>query len=724
MFKIKQPIQFNLHVDKHNHRSVATVKRLSDLDLEIHLFNANTKLYPQNQTIKISGKLDDNTPIYQDSEIETKENKLNIKLKNQFIATEGSKELELSFEDEEGQFISSSFYIYVKDRVISESDEENLNKAENLLTLIEEFIIQKAELENILEELEGQNFDITEVKEKLEPLLDSISEHSKIITGHQIQISENTVDIRNNENDIIEVEKNLSAVNLLLGATVKTVSSHDSSIKTLRNDMDNLQSGDKEVDFSELKELRIDEDGTEHASANASVKSDLKKKANVTDVNNLANAQANSEALLNEHSSKLNELKTVDDASIKILEGLVEKSLEHDTDIEDIKVNVDDNSEDIIDILSRLYTLIQTVTSNSNLTAANLASIKALRSDFDTIVESKLPEISLELKELQDSRTADDGTDCGSLSGRLTYQFASKVDNVDLEKVIEDVGTNSDKLEELERDKLSKSGGTITGDLTVNGDMAVASKVVATHGSTNNKTLLEISKYLSFLYVGNAENTTMIETKDRVCVNDFNTEVLTTKSAYTKGQVDNKLIDLEDKLTNNITDLDSKVESYIPMFAYMLDVLVRHQTGLENIQEDFHEVNTLINGHVIDRIKTLEERLGITPPSTNPEDKPQRPVITWKHESWQETSPTIWFETSDIPWGIEQHYNLTKAGLRESTGANRGVGDTWYQFNYGFANTVICVYKSSIPGFSDNLSNTVKINLFNNYFVSNIDWIG
>ena len=375
-----------------------------------------------------------------------------------------------------------------------------------------------------------------------------------------------------------------------------------------------------------------------------------------------------------------------------------ELNLKADTD----KVYSKQDTKEIID------PIVQNIGNQSVLIQAISAAVDSFQKQIDDIIESALdPNIVIELQELLALRLGYDGTKYPTAQMRFDAEIGA-----------------------LNNNKLDKSGGTVSGNLTVNGDMSVGSKMLAQQGFTANKQIFELSRILSYLYLGNAENTTVIETKDHVCINNYNNIILTTNTAYNKTQVDSFLDNLNLKInefglnfSNQVRNLNDKVESYIPMFAYMLDVLVRHQVGLENIQEDFHEINTLLNSHVIDRIKTLEERLGVTPPSTNPKDKPRRPIISWVFEPYYQTSNSVRFETDEIPFGIQDHYNLTKAGLRESAEANSSIGGTWYQNNWGYARTVIALWKTDIPGWSDNLTQAVKIALFNNWWVSNVDWI-
>lgn len=444
-------------------------------------------------------------------------------------------------------------------------------------------------------------------------------------------------------------------------------SSNLTSIRALRHDVDTIMNADGPVismELGELKDIRTDSDGTDHGSANGRLIYEFATKASKSELN--------------------------------AVEGDLTELIETNTDAINNKVDISGGT--MTGDLTVPSLVVKDTFRFTNDGGWGLIDVDA-QHGFQIVNNIAGGGLILDITSLRP--TAGFGFDLGSTTHRWGNVYATGL------KLTGDMEIPNGKITNFTSDKATIS------NLTASGTVAIQRSMQASALQSVNKNVLQVSATSPWIYAGNTQNTFMIETLDgKAYVNNGQSEILTSSTAYNKSEVDGK-----------VQALDDTVNGYIPMFAYMLDVMVRHSTGLEDVQQDFSEISKLLNEHVIERIKVLEERLGITPPSTNPEDKPQRPVINWEFEPYYAQDYTIRFETRDIPFGMADHYNLTKAGLRESSAAFNGVADTWFQNNWGYARTAICIWKTDIPGYSDNLSADVKRHLFNNWWVSHVDWI-
>lgn len=178
------------------------------------------------------------------------------------------------------------------------------------------------------------------------------------------------------------------------------------------------------------------------------------------------------------------------------------------------------------------------------------------------------------------------------------------------------------------------------------------------------------------------------------------------------------------KLDSRLDYFENTLDMYKPLFSIMQSEINDLENTTDNIQHDLSATLNLYLTVFFPRLKAVEHALGIDAgDGVTPPGKP-RPNIAWEHLSYQSTNLTVWFYTNDIDFGITNYYDMAKAGLTENSNANGGMARTYNQYNWGHARTCVCVYKTDLNGWADGLSDTVKIAIFNHWWLNSVEWVG
>lgn len=159
------------------------------------------------------------------------------------------------------------------------------------------------------------------------------------------------------------------------------------------------------------------------------------------------------------------------------------------------------------------------------------------------------------------------------------------------------------------------------------------------------------------------------------------------------------------------------------MVEMLFEEIVKLKIGSQDRQADISALANNMFGLLFPRVLKIEQQLGITDGGDYEHPTAPRPNLVWEHETWNGDSQTVYFSTNDISFEDITKYDLSGAGLEDNPNImNSGTG--YHQFNWGFARTVIRVYRADIPGWSDNQSLDVKKVLFNNWWVTRVAWKG
>lgn len=169
---------------------------------------------------------------------------------------------------------------------------------------------------------------------------------------------------------------------------------------------------------------------------------------------------------------------------------------------------------------------------------------------------------------------------------------------------------------------------------------------------------------------------------------------------------------------------EESLSTYGPLFGVIQEDLNEINSEITTIKGNAASLQSYFETIILPRIKNIEAALNITVDDGHPLPVKPRPKITWEHASYQSTSTTVWFYTDGIGWDDIDKYNWTGAGLTNSQNANNGLANTYYFYNWGSARGCVCMHKTDIKGWADNLSDIVKITLFNSWFINEVQWLG
>ena len=154
----------NINVDKQNIIPLWNFKQEDDAILKLALYKGAIPFDITGQTIVLGAKRPNNTVVEQTDGFTINGNEIDIALKNNILAVNGSVELDLQITDVNGKLTSASFFITVSKKVLGEN---NLN-ASNDISAINQLV---ADLQAKTEEV---NNAISTIEPKADKLMNDI----------------------------------------------------------------------------------------------------------------------------------------------------------------------------------------------------------------------------------------------------------------------------------------------------------------------------------------------------------------------------------------------------------------------------------------------------------------------------------------------------------------------------------------------------------------------